>query len=109
MRLKTFSMGGEASATRVSDASWSFISMKDQEAGIKSMDSRHYHDGNERVKRTTRASSLFVGLLSVALTPSQPTATAFIRSGDKASPKRASFEPQKSMSARPLPLSFVSR
>ena len=37
VRLETFSTGGEASATRVNDASWSFIDMKGQEAGIKSI------------------------------------------------------------------------
>lgn len=37
VRIETFRMGGETSATRVSEASWSFIDMKDQEAGIKSI------------------------------------------------------------------------
>ena len=37
VRLKTFHIGGETSVTRMSDASWSFIDMKDQEAGIKSL------------------------------------------------------------------------
>ena len=60
-------------------------------------------------KRTTLASSLFVGVLSVAGNPFHPTATAFVRSGDRASPKRASVGPPKSTRATPLPLSFVSR
>ena len=60
-------------------------------------------------KRTILASSLFVGLTAAASTPFHPTATAFVLSGDRASPKRTSVGPLRSISTTPFvrtPLSF---